>query len=424
MYRGTIYQMSMRTMTPQGTINAAAELLPYVADLGFEYVYIMPVWEMDGDLDRRTWCETMKSVNSPKNPYKIIDFYNVDPEHGTNEDLKSFVNTAHDCGLKVMFDLVYLHCGRNSRYAKENPDFLERDENGNVPYGETWPFARINFDNKAAREHLYNNMTMFVEEYKVDGFRCDCGDFLPVDFWDEAISRVKKIKPDIFMLNEGYNRETVNHGFEMIYTDNTDILYHNNLKLAKSEITVPEWKERFLDVFVKEGKFIRAVETHDIASVAKFNRLESELKNGRMECYIVLNYLLNGVPFVWNGNEFCDDSFNLVPGNNVYGFNSLKWSNAQTSKGKKRSNLIKTLNKLRKDFPNLQTAEVEILESDENTILVKRNVGNAVISAGFNFGENEWTASFDGDVILSSDAEIKENNISVKANGYFVCKNA
>ena len=120
MYRGTIYQMSMRTMTPQGTINAAAELLPYVADLGFEYVYIMPVWEMDGDLDRRTWSETMKCVNNPKNPYKIIDFYNVDPEHGTNEDLKSFVNTAHDCGLKVMFDLVYLHCGRNSRYAKEN----------------------------------------------------------------------------------------------------------------------------------------------------------------------------------------------------------------------------------------------------------------------------------------------------------------
>ena len=44
--------MSMRSITPQETIAAAAELWLYVVDLGFEYVYILPVWEMDRDMNR------------------------------------------------------------------------------------------------------------------------------------------------------------------------------------------------------------------------------------------------------------------------------------------------------------------------------------------------------------------------------------
>ena len=46
---------------------------------------------------------------------------------------------------------------------------------------------------------LYNDMTMFVRDYNVDRFRCDCGNFPPSDFGDEGIARVKNIKPDIFV---------------------------------------------------------------------------------------------------------------------------------------------------------------------------------------------------------------------------------
>lgn len=101
--------MSMRTFTPEGTLKAAEKLLPYVADLGFEYVYILPVCEADRDYDLDIWSPGWQNgeIKSPACPYKHIDYYNVDSEYGTNEDFKNFITSAHNSGLKVIIDLVY-----------------------------------------------------------------------------------------------------------------------------------------------------------------------------------------------------------------------------------------------------------------------------------------------------------------------------
>ena len=106
------------------------------------------------DEDRTTWSERQISfkTNNPKNPYKIADYFNVDEEYGTNEDLKEFVKEAHKNGLKVLFDLVYRHCGKNAVFIKDNPDFVLRNEDGNFFAEGEWSFARLNFKNKELRE--------------------------------------------------------------------------------------------------------------------------------------------------------------------------------------------------------------------------------------------------------------------------------
>ena len=117
-----IYQLSFRAMTPEGTINAAAKMLPYIKSLGVTWVYIAPVWKADDSMDETTWSPRQKKsgCGNPKNPYKMIDYFNVDEEYGTNEDLYNFVKEAHSLGLKVMFDLVYLHCGVNAVFLKDH----------------------------------------------------------------------------------------------------------------------------------------------------------------------------------------------------------------------------------------------------------------------------------------------------------------
>lgn len=419
----SIYQMSMRTFTPDGTLKAAEKLLPYVADLGFEYVYILPVCEADRDYDLDTWSPDWRNgvIKNPANPYKHIDYYNVDSEYGTNEDFKNFITSAHNSGLKVIIDLVYLHCGRNLYHLSEDPDFLVRDERGNIPLGERWPFARINFNNIKAREYLWNNMLYYITDCGADGFRCDCGDMVPIDFWEEGIRRVRAVNPNVIMINEGYNRETLEHGFDMIYTDNDMITEPNSYYMITGKISVAEWKNRMSEEFAKSGKFIRFVENHDLANVSGVARPEAVLGTDKFEAYIVLCYTLNGVPFIWNGNEFCDTSVNKIMGNREYGHNSLNWMNAQTENGKIRISIIKTLNKMRGKYPELQIAETEILNTSDNVIAFKRKLKKGFLMAVFNFGKDVYETECIGNIILSNNIK-KNNKISVEKNGYYITR--
>ena len=50
-----IYQLSFRAMTPEGTINAAAKMLPSIKSLGVTWVYIAPVWKADDSMDESSW---------------------------------------------------------------------------------------------------------------------------------------------------------------------------------------------------------------------------------------------------------------------------------------------------------------------------------------------------------------------------------
>ena len=168
--RKTIYQLSLRTITPEGTLQAAIKMLPHIASLGFDIVYLTACFAADGDLDVGTWSERQikSGCGNPKNPYKIADYFHVDEEYGTDKDLKAFVDAAHDIGLEVIFDLVYLHCGKNAAFIKEHTDFVERNADGTTLVGERWPFARLNYDNNELREYLYSNMVYFIREYNVD----------------------------------------------------------------------------------------------------------------------------------------------------------------------------------------------------------------------------------------------------------------
>ena len=75
-----IYQMALRTFTPEGTLNAATDRLPYVKSLGVDIVYLCPVFQAENDMDPTTWSERQHAskTGNPKNPYKMYDYFHVD----------------------------------------------------------------------------------------------------------------------------------------------------------------------------------------------------------------------------------------------------------------------------------------------------------------------------------------------------------
>ena len=109
--RGVIYQINPRAFTNEGTLSAAAEMLPHLADIGVDIVYLCPIFTADPDERDEFWSPRTKAskLNNPKNPYRISDYYSIDPEYGTIDDLTDFTARAHENGMRVILDLVYYH---------------------------------------------------------------------------------------------------------------------------------------------------------------------------------------------------------------------------------------------------------------------------------------------------------------------------
>ncbi len=390
-----IYQLSFRAMTPEGTINAAAKMLPYIKSLGVTWVYIAPVWKADDSMDESSWSPRQRAsgCGNPKNPYKMVDYFNVDEEYGTNEDLMNFVTEAHKIGLKVMFDLVYLHCGVNAVFLKDHPDWIIRNEDGTPLIGEGWPFARINYDNFDVREYLYTNMETFVRDYGCDGFRCDVGDVICMDFWAEARKRVHAINKNVILLDEGVKPEYVHSGvFDLQYRCLAFPFGNKGwLNILNAENKTEAFK-RAADSFEKSGcKHINLFENHDFASDSKLERLENILTPEQVEsCYFIV-YTVPGVPFIWNGNEIADKAEQCMFSNRFYGKRiGINWANALREEGIERMEYIEELNAMRKDYPMLFDAELKIISPKKSSLIVfERTKGDKKILVLVNLSDKK-----------------------------------
>ena len=75
-----------------GDINGLTSKLDYIADMGFNGIWLMPI---------------MPSTTYHK--YDVVDYYNIDPQYGTLEDFKTFMSECNERGIKVIIDLVINH---------------------------------------------------------------------------------------------------------------------------------------------------------------------------------------------------------------------------------------------------------------------------------------------------------------------------
>lgn len=394
----SIYQIALRSFCPEGTLRAGAELLPHVKECGFETVYLCPVFEADDDPELSTWSPRQRAsfTNNPKNPYKMKDYFKVDMEYGTNADLRKFIATAHEVGLKVLLDLVYLHCGRNAVFLREHPDWVEQEEDGSPRVGETWPFARINYQNQGVREYLWENMVTLIRDYDADGFRCDVGDRVPLDFWAEGKRRIQAIKPDAILLNEGRDPEYVREVFH----------YNYSCRESRELIRVLAAKDpaAFLLDFWKNGhrqKTVHHYENHDIASDDGFNRPEKKYGSEKMEVLLALIYTFPGVPMLFNGNEIADTAEQCMFSNRFYGKRAgIDWSNLLRETGKKRMALVKALNGLREEYPHLAGDQMEFLDAPLGCACFKRGA----LTVALNFSAPEFPLP-EGEVILGKNCK-------------------
>src|SRR4051794_40267946 len=148
------YELHLGTFTPQGTLDAAAERLDHLVDLGVDVVELMPVAAFDG---RWGWG------------YDGVDLYAVHEPYGGPEALQRFVDAAHRKGLAVCLDVVYNHLGPSGNYlASFGPYFTGKHS---IPWGDA-----INLDDEGSehvRRWIVDNALRWFADFHVDALRLD-----------------------------------------------------------------------------------------------------------------------------------------------------------------------------------------------------------------------------------------------------------
>lgn len=399
-----IYQLFLRPFTPEGTLAAAKEKLEHIASLGIDTIYLTSCCKADSDDNEAHFSPRQKAskTGNPKNPYRISDYYALDEEYGTIDDLRDFVNAAHSLGLKVLFDVVFLHCGPSAVFLEDHPDFVKRDGEGNIVCN-TWCFPEINFDSPALRRYLIDNMKYWIKECDFDGFRCDVGDQIPLDFWEEAIPELKAIKPSIYMLNEGVKPEYLS-----VFDSNYSFLWTHALQAAirsqKPASFLRETDEECRKAYENHPYVtLRALETHDYANDHYENRPDKALPREAVDIAYLICLMMDGIPFIYNGNEIADGSRHSIWSNRDFGGFCINWAKADCKDGKARLDFIKKAVAIRKSAPWLFDAETIWLDNSQKDKVIafarKSSENSCIVLANIS-GE-----AIKSDVILPYDAD-------------------
>lgn len=174
-----VYEMHVGAFSPEGTFAGAALKLDHLAQLGVTAIQLMPVGDFPGE---RNWG------------YDGVQLYAPDACYGRPEDLKEFIDAAHERGMMVFFDVVYNHFGPEGNYlwlyAKDF--FTDRHR---TPWG-----PAVNFASPAVREFVVQNALYWLREYHADGLRLDAVHALhddgPVHILAELAERVRAAFPE------------------------------------------------------------------------------------------------------------------------------------------------------------------------------------------------------------------------------------
>ncbi|MCQ2334916.1 MAG: alpha-amylase family glycosyl hydrolase [Paludibacteraceae bacterium] len=374
-YDATIYELNTRQFTPEGTFNAAAEHLGELKELGVDIIWMMPL-QIIGEKERKG---TLGSY------YAIKDYCVVNPEFGTIDDLKAFIQQAHEMGFKVILDWVANHTSPDSEWTK-NDGWHYRDSLGNLMVQYDWTdISKLNYDNQDMRAAMLKAMHYWIDEVNFDGFRCDVAGEVPTDFWNWAMGDIRTTHPDLFTLaeNEDKAQELTESAFDMYY--GWELHAHMNKVAQGIEKVSDLWAyfEKCDSTLRPEAIRMNFTSNHDENTWAgtEFERMGEE----GSKAFAAFCYVVPGMPLIYTGQEYALD-------HRLEFFEKDQFERRDVP----QMQMYKNLNAFRKANPALQSNEKgapmhRIACDNEAIFACSRQLEGNIVLGIFNFSDAEQT---------------------------------
>lgn len=379
---GVVYSVFPRNFSPDGTLNGVTEGLENIKNLGATIVWLMPIQSLGQKLKKGT-------IGSP---YAIHDYYAVNPDYGSKDDLKKLVSRAHQLGLKVILDAVVNHTAWDSVLMK-NPKFYKHDANGRImpPMPEWSDVAALDYSNQAVRVYILDMLKYWLKEFDIDGYRFDAASLVPMDFWKEVRRELLRVKSDIMLLGEEDLPEGLAVAFDVDYAWDFEAALNDVMTNgAPATETLQTVLNKEKSTFPRGSLHLRFSDNHDKKrAIARFS------EKGALAASALI-FTLDGVPLIYNGMEVGDTSESTDPA--LFEKIPIFWKTAQIRP--EFASFYPMIIALRKQHPSLRDGEMEWLKnSDESRIAtyVRRNKEEGfLIAINFSNRPFEGTVETDG----------------------------
>ena len=291
---------------PVHRLNTLIPWIEYIRNIGCTALYIGPLCESVG------------------HGYETTDYKKLDSRLGTNEDLKAFVTECHAQGIRVIFDGVFNHTGRDFFAFKDiqknreqspyrdwycNVNFYGNNEYNDGFSYDNWGgynlLVKLNQRNPAVKDYICDVIRFWVSEFDIDGIRLDAADVLDFDFMKALRQTANEVKPEFWLMgevihgdytrwvNEGTLHSVTNYQLhKALYSGHND---HNYFEIAHTVRRLYEMGGNRPDGL----KLYNFVDNHDV------ERIYTKLQNKAQFFPVhVLLYTLPGIPSVYYGSEF------------------------------------------------------------------------------------------------------------------------
>lgn len=407
---------------PVSRLNTLLPWIDHIREIGCTALYIGPLFESVG------------------HGYETTDYKKLDSRLGTNEDLKNFVAACHEKEIKVIFDGVFNHTGRdffafkdiqqNREHSRYLNWYCNVNFGGNTEYNDGFSYenwggynllVKLNQRNPEVQNYICDVIRFWVSEFDVDGIRLDAADVLDFDFMRALRRTAAEVKEDFWLMGEvihgDYSRwvngETLhsvtNYALhKALYSGHND---HNYFEIAHTVKYLQNMGN--LDLY-------NFVDNHDV------ERIYTKLSNKAHFAPVhVLLYTLPGVPSIYYGSEFgiegkkekfSDDS--LRPALDIKDYADAVQKNPCTA-------LIAALGKIRQHTPALSYGSYAELQLTNRQFAFARDLDGIRVIVTVNNDDNaadmslpagncaEYIGTLTGRKVSVQDGRI---NVTVAAN--------
>ena len=395
-----IYPLGMtgaEKQNPYGAPNPRLRTLfpwiDHIKNCGFTAIYIGPLFESVG------------------HGYETTDYKKLDSRLGTNKDLKEFVALCHKKGLRVIFDGVFNHTGRDFfafqdiKKNRESSPYKDWYCNvnfwGNNEYNDGFSYdnwggysllAKLNQHNPKVKEYIADVVRFWVTEFDVDGIRLDAADVLDLGYMQSLRAVANEVKSDFWLMGEvihgDYNRwanEGTLHSVTNYQLHKALYSGHND----KNYFEIAHTVKRLNDMFSGNLNLYNFVDNHDV------ERIYTKLTNkANFTPTHILLYTLPGIPSVYYGSEFGIDGKK-----ERHSDDSLRpyLSYEEYSKKAKTNDFVKlisALGKTRQSLPALSYGDYKEVKLTCEQYVFSRNYNGETVFVVVNNSDNPAYVSF------------------------------
>jgi starch synthase (maltosyl-transferring) len=220
---GAWYEMFPRSAgtdpSRSATFDEAQALLPYVASMGFDVLYLPPIHPIGRSFRKGRNNSRTAAPGDPGSPWAIGSEQGghtaVEPGLGTLDDFERFVSAARDHNLEVALDIAF-QASPDHPYVREHPAWFRHRPDGTIKYAENppkkyqdiYPFD-FESDDWMALWHELKDVIEFWIARGVLIFRVDNPHTKPFHFWEWALALIRKAHPDTIFLAEAFTRPKI-----------------------------------------------------------------------------------------------------------------------------------------------------------------------------------------------------------------------